>query len=76
MNCIICHGDEIVSTLVREEVKVGKNIVYVPVKVLLCKQCGEKYYDRQAMRSLAKIQNTFRYQKERFTEVGKVLAYK
>ncbi|MEW6381065.1 MAG: YgiT-type zinc finger protein [bacterium] len=41
MRCVICHGDEISMTEVKEEFPIDNDIVYVPVKVLICRNCGE-----------------------------------
>jgi len=32
-----------------EEVKIENNIIFVPVRIPICKTCGERYYDRQTM---------------------------
>jgi YgiT-type zinc finger domain-containing protein len=56
MRCVICHGDRIEITEVREEIELGNDIVYVPIKILVCKNCGERYYDRRAMQRLENIE--------------------
>ena len=49
MKCVICHGEVIKVTDVKEEVIVGNDVVYIPIKVPVCKTCGERYYDRRTM---------------------------
>jgi len=49
MKCVICHGEVIKVTDIKEEVVVGNDVVYIPIKVPVCKTCGERYYDRRTM---------------------------
>jgi transcription elongation factor Elf1 len=44
MKCIFCHGEEISPSQVSEDIPVGPDIVHVPITVLLCGICGERYY--------------------------------
>lgn len=55
MKCIICHGEEIAPADVFEEIEVGSDIVRVPVTVLVCRTCGERYYDRATVRWLERV---------------------
>ncbi len=56
MKCIICHGDEINLTEVKEEFMMGDDIVYRPIKIPVCKNCGERYYDRRTMQFMEKFE--------------------
>ncbi|MFH1824498.1 MAG: YgiT-type zinc finger protein [Candidatus Firestonebacteria bacterium] len=76
MKCVICHGDEINVMEVKEEVAVGNDIVYVPVKVPVCGNCGERYYDRSTMQFLEEIKKTLLKKRTELKEVGKVLIYR
>ncbi|MBI1930789.1 YgiT-type zinc finger protein [Candidatus Poribacteria bacterium] len=73
MKCAICHGDEINVMEVKEEVTVGHNIVYVPIKVPVCKHCGERYYDRRTIQFLEGIEEEISMRKVELKEIGKVL---
>ena len=53
LECIVCHSDDICSMDVKEEVKVGSDIVYVP--------SGEWYYDRQTMQYLEDVTQKYRF---------------
>jgi len=75
MKCVICHGDEIEVMEVREEFSIGNDIVYVPVKVPVCKTCGERYYDRRTMRFLEEMEGKITKEKSKLKEIGKVLIY-
>jgi len=73
MKCVICHGDEIELTEVKEEFAVDNNIVYIPIKVPVCKNCGERYYDRRTMQFLEEIEQKLSKKQIPLKEVGKVL---
>ena len=55
MKCVVCHGNEIESMDVKEEIVIDDDIVYIPIKVPVCKTCGERYYDRRTIRFLEEI---------------------
>ncbi len=74
MKCVICHGDEIKVVEVKEEFTVGNDIVCVPVKVPVCKNCGERYYDRRTMQFLEEIEDKLSKKRVQLREVGKVLS--
>ena len=77
MKCVICHGDDIKVVDVKEEFVVGNDIVYIPIKVPVCKTCGERYYDRRTMQFLEEVEGKIsRTQVQvELKEVGKVLIY-
>ncbi len=75
MKCVICHSNEIEAAEVKEEFMVGNDIVYVPANVLVCKSCGERYYDRRTMRLLEEIEGKLNKKQVELREIGKVLMY-
>ena len=75
MRCIICHGETIGPATVNEELSHEADIVRVPVEVLVCQTCGERYYDRQTMRFLEKVQKELTEGRAGLTPVGQVLRY-
>ena len=75
MKCIICHGQEIEVQNVREEIRIGNDLVYVTVEVPVCQNCGERYYDRQTMRYLEKVEQELKAGNGGLREVGRLLAY-
>jgi len=56
MRCIICHDYRIEVMEVKEEVTVGNDIVYVPVRIPVCQTCGERYYDRRTFQFLEDVE--------------------
>lgn len=75
MKCVVCHGDNIKVAEVKEEFTVGNDIIYIPVKVPICKTCGERYYDRRTMHFLEQVEVNLPQTKADLKEVGKVLMY-
>ena len=75
MKCVICHGDEIKVKEIKEEFTIGNDIIYVPVKVPVCRNCGERYYDRRTMQFLEETEEKLGKKGVRLKEVGKVLLY-
>ena len=73
MKCVICHGDEIISSEIKEELVSGTDIVQVPIRVLVCQQCGERYYDRRTMRLLDELEGRLKRNELPLKEVGRVL---
>lgn len=76
MTCVVCHGVEVQLQEVEEDLKVGNNVVHVPVRVLLCRTCGERYYDRRTVRYLEEVEKKLKEGSADLREVGKVLAYR
>jgi len=54
--CIICNSGNINLKDVQEEVSRGNDIVRVPVKVLVCDSCGERYYERITLKRLEDLE--------------------
>ena len=75
MKCIVCHGEDIEVTEVREELRIASDIVYVPIRIPVCRTCGERYYDRQTIRFLEEVDQKLREGKAELQAVGKVLLY-
>lgn len=75
MKCVICHGDDITVTEVREEIPLDNDIVYLTVKIPLCRTCGERYYDRRTIQFLEEFEEKLKRKQIKLKEVGKVLQY-
>ncbi|HBR17371.1 MAG: hypothetical protein A3G39_01490 [Deltaproteobacteria bacterium RIFCSPLOWO2_12_FULL_43_16] len=73
MKCIICKSEDVVKKKVEEEIKKGKDVVFVPVETLVCQNCGEKYYDRRTVRFLEEIEEKVKKEKVTLEAVGRVL---
>lgn len=75
MNCVICHSNEISLKEVKEDIVIGDDIVYVLIRIPVCGQCGERYYDRRSLQFLEDIESRLRSEKLALKEIGKVLLY-
>lgn len=75
MKCILCHGEDIQVTEVREELRVKTDIVFVPIRIPVCRACGERYYDRRTVRFLEEAEQKLKEGKANLQEVGRILVY-
>ena len=73
MKCTLCHSDQVAKAMVQERIPVGNDIVLVPIEVLVCKLCGERFYDRATMRRLEEIEDDLAACKRPLREIGKVM---
>lgn len=73
MKCIICKSDDIELKKVDEEIRVKNNIILIPIKVPICNNCGERYYDRKTIQQLEKIKEKIENKEIVAEDVGKVL---
>ena len=73
MKCIICHGEDIQVNEVKEEIKIGDDIVYIPIRTPVCRFCGERYYDRRTVRYPEEVEQKLKSGETNLQEVGKVL---
>jgi len=73
MKCIICKGLDIELKVVDEQIRTGEDIVLVPMNILVCSSCGERYYDRNAMKKIEEIRQRLKKQSVRDEEVGKIM---
>ena len=73
MKCVICHGEDIQPKDVREELALGNDVVFVPVRVLTCTTCGERYYDRRTLQYLEETERKLRAGSSDLHQTGRVL---
>jgi len=76
MKCVICKSSDIQMIMVDEEVKLGGDIVLIPMEVLVCRNCGERYYDRKTMQKLEETRSKVREKTLEVEDVGRVLRAK
>jgi len=73
MKCVICKSSDIQKKMIEEEIRSGTDIVLVAMEVLVCVNCGERYYDRKTMRKIEDVRSKLRQKDLEVEEVGKVL---
>ncbi len=76
MNCVVCHGDEIVLREVTEDITRGDDIVRIPLRTMVCADCGERYYDRATLRRLEQMRTEVRENTADLHPVGQILVCK
>jgi YgiT-type zinc finger domain-containing protein len=72
MKCVICNSPRIEMNKVEEEIRWGSNILLVPMEVLVCLNCGERYYDKKAMKKIEELRYRLQENNLEVEEVGKV----
>ena len=73
MKCVICNSPQIEMKKVEEEIRWGSNILLVPMEVLVCLSCSERYYDKKAMKKIEETRSRLKRHDLEVEEVGKVL---
>lgn len=73
MKCVICHSEDIEVKKVKEEIKIGNDIIFVPIEIPVCNSCGERYYERKTLQNLEEIEFRLKNKEINVKEVGKVL---
>ena len=73
MKCVICNSPDITKKKVEEEIRENSDVILVPIKVLVCEECGERYYDRRTMKRLEEIEQSIKEKKMPLQKVGRVL---
>ena len=73
MRCAICKGSDIEPKTVDEQIRTERDIILVPMKILVCSNCGERYYDRKSMRKIEEIRKKLKNKELEVEEVGKVM---
>jgi len=56
-----------------EQIRTERDIILVPMNILVCSNCGERYYDRKSMRKIEEIRNKLKNMELDVEEIGKVM---
>ena len=73
MKCVVCNSSNIEMKAVEEEIRSDKDILLMPLDVLVCLSCGERYYDKKAMKKIEEMRSKLRKHDLKVEEIGKVL---
>lgn len=73
MRCIICKGSDIEKKKVEEELRIGNDVIFIPLELMVCLQCGERYYDRKTIKFLEETEDKAKKEKLNLSPVGRVL---
>jgi YgiT-type zinc finger domain-containing protein len=73
MKCVICHSEDILEEDVMEEFKHGNDVIFVPIRTMVCASCGERYYSKHTARKMEDIERQIEANELPMKEVGKVM---
>ncbi len=73
MKCVVCNSSNLEMKNVEEEIRSDKDILLIPLEVLVCLSCGERYYDRKAMKKIEQMRSRLKKHDLEVEEIGKVL---
>jgi YgiT-type zinc finger domain-containing protein len=73
MKCVVCNSSNIEMKSVEEEIRSDKDILLIPLDVLVCLSCGERYYDRKTMKKIEEMRSKLKKHDLKVEEVGRVL---
>ena len=73
MKCVVCKSTDIEKKQIEEEIRAKNDIILVPMAVLVCVNCGERYYDQQAMRKIELIRSELKNNSAKTEVIGRVL---
>lgn len=73
MRCVICRSLDIEEREVEETIRVNNDVIVLPIRTLVCLNCGERYYDRKTMQRLEQMERDVRDRKISLEAVGTVL---
>ena len=73
MKCVVCKSSDIELKTVDEQIKTERDIILVPMNILVCSNCGERYYDRKSIRKIEEIRIKLKNKELEVEEVGKVM---
>jgi YgiT-type zinc finger domain-containing protein len=73
MKCVVCKGSDIESKTVDEQIRTERDIILVPINILVCSNCGERYYDRKTLRKIEEMRKKLKDNQLDVEEVGKVM---
>jgi YgiT-type zinc finger domain-containing protein len=59
MKCVVCNSSNVEMKVVEEEIRSDKDILLIPLEVLVCLSCGERYYDRETMKKIEEMRLKF-----------------
>ena len=71
MRCVL-WGGALEYKLVDEEVPEGNNHYLIEMKVEVCQDCGERYYQEGQVDELIKWKKELKGNKSQYREIGKV----
>ncbi len=76
MECLLCRVQKVEIKTLDMQIEVGRDIVLVPMNIMVCSNCGERYYNTENMMKIEEIKSKLKNRELDVIEVGKVMRYK
>ena len=73
MKCVVCKGSHIELKSVDEQIRTERDIILIPMNIMVCSNCGERYYDRNSIRKIEEIRKKLKNKELDVEEVGKIM---
>jgi YgiT-type zinc finger domain-containing protein len=74
MQCIVCNSPSIEKKQINDEIKINSDIIFIPISIPVCNNCGERYYDRKTKQYLEQTKEKLKNHQLSLKEVGKLMA--
>ena len=73
MECIVCKFSKIENKTLDMQIAAGRDIVFVPMNIMVCSNCGERYYSIEIMSKIEEIKSKLINRELDVVEIGKVM---
>ncbi len=73
MECVLCMSSKVEKKTVDMQIMVERDIVLVPMNIMLCTNCGERYYNTEIIGKIEDIKSKLKTRELNVVEVGKVM---
>jgi YgiT-type zinc finger domain-containing protein len=73
MKCVICKSGNLSVKEVEEEIRNGNDIALLKMEIMVCENCGERYYNRNDITRLEQIKKNMNNESLQLEEIGKVV---
>lgn len=73
MMCVLCSSTKIELKTLDIQIEAGSDIVLVPMNIMACLNCGERYYSTEIMNKIEEIKSKLKNRELDVVEIGKVM---
>ena len=73
MQCVICKSSTAETKILDMQIEVGRDIVLVPMNIIVCSHCGERYYNTEVIKKIEDIKSKQINRELDVIEIGKVM---
>ena len=73
MECVVCNLSKVETKTLDMKIEVGRDIVLVPVNIMICANCSERYYNTDVLKKIEEIKSKLKNRELDIIEIGKVM---